>query len=80
MTPTSPASPPLLSRYPMVLRPWQPKTANMVASAAADAAATWVLLSPSFEPLAFSNADKYVACHDAICDEIKVCVPITLGP
>jgi len=69
--PTSPASPPLLSRHPMVLRSWQPKTANMVSSAAADTAATRVLLSPSSEPVAFSDADKYVAWHDAMCDEIK---------
>jgi hypothetical protein len=33
LSPFSPASPPLLSRHPMVLRPWQPKTANLVASA-----------------------------------------------
>ena len=71
MTPSSPASPSLLSRHPMVLRPWQPKTSNLVASAAADTAATLVLLSPSSEPLAFSDADKYVAWHDAMCDEIK---------
>ena len=71
MTPTSPASPPLLSRHPMVLRSRQPKTANMVSSAAADTTATRVLLSPSSEPVAFSNADKYVAWHYAMCDEIK---------
>jgi len=55
----------------MVLRPRQPKTANMVASATADTAATRVLLSPSSEPLTFSNADKYVDWHDVMCDEIK---------
>jgi len=55
----------------MVLRPRQPKTANMVASAAADTAATRVLLSPFSKPIAFSDADKYVAWHDAMCDEIK---------
>jgi hypothetical protein len=43
----------------------------MVASAAADTAATRVLLSPSSQPIAFSDADKYVAWHDAMCDEIK---------
>ena len=69
--PPSPASPLLLSRHPMVLRSWQPKTANMVSSAAANTAATRVLLSPSSEPVAFSNADKYVAWHDVMCDEIK---------
>jgi len=69
--PPSPASPPLLSRHPMVLRSRQPKIANTVSSAAANTAATRVLLSPSFEPVAFSDADKYVAWHDAMCDEIK---------
>jgi len=71
VTLTSPASPLLLSRHPMVLRPRQPKTANMVASAAADIAATRVLLSPSSEPLTLSDADTYVVWHDAMCDEIK---------
>jgi len=69
--PPSPASPLLLSRHPMVLRSRQPKTTNTVSSAAANTAATRVLLSPSSEPVAFSDADKYVAWHDAMCDEIK---------
>jgi hypothetical protein len=43
----------------------------MVSSAAANTAATRVLLSPSSEPVAFSDADKYVAWHDVMCDEIK---------
>jgi hypothetical protein len=43
----------------------------MVSSAAANTAATQVLLSPSSKPVAFSDADKYVAWHDAMCDEIK---------
>jgi len=34
-------------------------------------ASTQVLLSPSSEPLAFSNADKYVVWYDTMCDEIK---------
>jgi hypothetical protein len=55
----------------MVLRPRQPKTTNLVAFTAADTASTRVLLSPSSEPLAFSDADKYVVWHDAMCDEIK---------
>jgi len=55
----------------MVLRPRQPKTANMVASATTNIAATRVLLSPSFEPLSFSDADKYVVWHDVMCDGIK---------
>ena len=55
----------------MVLRPRQPKTTNLVASTVADTASTRVLLSPSSEPLAFSDADKYIAWYDAMCDEIK---------
>jgi len=69
--PHSPTSPPLLSRHPMVLRSRQLKTANMVSSTAANTTTTRVLLSPSSEPVAFSDADKYVAWHDAMCDEIK---------
>jgi hypothetical protein len=42
-----------------------------VAFTAADTASTRVLLSPSSEPLAFSDVDKYVVWHDAMCDEIK---------
>jgi len=30
-----------------------------------------VLHSPSSKPLAFSDADRYVVWHDAMCDEIK---------
>jgi len=71
LTPSSPTSPPLLSHHPMVLRPRQPKTTNLVASTVADTASTRVLLSPSSEPLAFSDADKYIAWYDAMCDEIK---------
>ena len=69
--PPSPASQLVLSRHPMILRSRHPKTANMVSFAAATTAATRVLLSPSFEHVAFSDADKYVAWHDAMCDEIK---------
>ena len=43
----------------------------MVSSTTTDITTTRVLLSPSSEPIAFSDADKYVAWHDAICDEIK---------
>jgi hypothetical protein len=43
----------------------------MVSSTAANTTTTRVLLSPSSEPVAFSDADKYVAWHDAMCDEIK---------
>ncbi|XP_073262717.1 uncharacterized protein [Populus alba] len=72
--PPPPASQPVLNRHPMILRSRQPKHAHMVssaASAASTAAISRVLLSPSSEPVAFSDADKYVAWHDAMCDEIK---------
>jgi len=51
LPPSSPASPPEISRHP--------KTANLVASAAANPASTRVLHSPSSEPLAFSDAGRY---------------------
>jgi hypothetical protein len=54
----------------MTLRPRQPKTANLVASAAATSASTRVLHSPSSEPFAFSDADRYAVWHNAMCDEI----------
>jgi len=55
--PFSPASPPLISRHPMVLRPWQLKITNPVASAVT--ASFRVLHSPSSEPLALFDADRY---------------------
>jgi len=55
----------------MVLRSWQPKTANLVGSATTDTASTRALLSPSSKPLVFSDADKYAVWHNAMCDEIK---------
>jgi hypothetical protein len=54
----------------MILRLWQPKTTNVVASAVATSASTWVLHSPSSKPFAFSNADRYAIWHNAMCDEI----------
>jgi hypothetical protein len=69
---SSPASPPLVSRHPMVLRPRQPKTANLVVFVAAVTASSRVILSPTSEPLTFSDADKYAVWHDVVCDEIKV--------
>jgi len=54
----------------IILRPRQPKTANLVASAAANPASTRVLYSPSSEPLAFSDAGRYAVWHNAMCDEI----------
>jgi histone deacetylase 1/2 len=67
LPPSSPASPPARSSHPMTLRPRQPKTANLAASAAS----TRVLHSPSSEPFAFSDADRYAVWHDAMCDEIS---------
>ena len=40
LPPSSPASPPLISHHPMVLKSRQPKTANLVASTVADTAST----------------------------------------
>jgi len=70
LLPSSPASPLASSRHPMILRLWQPKTTNVVASAVATSASTWVLHSPSSKPFAFSNADRYAIWHNAMCDEI----------
>jgi hypothetical protein len=68
---SSPTSPPVIRRHPIVLRPQQPKTAKLVASAVAVLASPGVLHSPSSKPLAFSDADRYVVWHDAMCDEFK---------
>ena len=42
----------------------------MVASVAANPASKRVLYSLSFEPLAFSDADRYAIWHNTMCDEI----------
>jgi len=68
---SSSVPPPLTSKHHMVLRSRQLKTANLAASAAPVTASPRVLHSPSSEPLAFSDADKYVVWHNAMCDEIK---------
>jgi hypothetical protein len=60
LPPSSPVSPPLVSRHPMVLRPRQPKIANLVTSVAAVIASSRTMLSPTSEPPAFSDADRYV--------------------
>jgi len=70
LPPSSPVSPPARSNHPMTLKPRQPKTANLVASTAATSASTRVLHSPSFEPIAFSDADRYAVWNNAMCDEI----------
>jgi hypothetical protein len=56
----------------MTLRPRQLNTANLVASAAATSTSTRVLHSPSSEPFAFSNVDRYAVWHNAMCDEIVI--------
>jgi hypothetical protein len=70
LPPSSPASPPARNNHPMTLKPRQPKTANLAASAAATSASTRVLHSPSSEPFAFSDANRYAVWHNAMCDEI----------
>jgi len=72
LPPSSPASLPKISKHRMILRSWQPKTTNLVASAAVNPASRRVLHSPSSEPLAFSDADRYAVWHNAMCDEIAV--------
>jgi hypothetical protein len=56
----------------MTLRPRQPKTANLVAFAAATSTSIRVLHSPSSKPFAFSDVDQYAVWHNAMCDEIAV--------
>jgi len=56
----------------MVLRPRQPKIANLMASAAAVTASYRVMLSPTSKPFAFYDTDRYAVWHDAMCDEIKL--------
>jgi len=64
------SSSPARRSHPMTLRLRQPKTANLAASAAATSASTRVLHSPSSEPFAFSDADRYAVWYNAMCDEI----------
>ena len=54
----------------MTLRPRKPKTANLVSSITATSTSTRVLYSPSSEPFAFSDADRYTVWHNVMCDEI----------
>jgi hypothetical protein len=56
----------------MVLRLQLPKTALLTASAASSAAPiSRVMSSPTSEPIAFSDADRYEAWHGAMRDEIQ---------
>jgi hypothetical protein len=57
----------------MVLRPLLSKTALLIASTTSSAAPiSQIMSSPTLEPIAFSNANRYEACHSAIRDEIQV--------
>jgi hypothetical protein len=67
---SSPTSPPARSRHLMTLRPRQPKTANLVVFTVVTSTSTRVLHSPSSEPFAFSDVDRYAVWHNAMCDEI----------
>jgi hypothetical protein len=60
LPPSSPASPPLVNRHPMVLRSRRPKIANLVTFAIAVIASSREMLSLTSEPPAFSDADRYV--------------------
>jgi len=71
LPPSSHVLPPLISKHLMVLRPQQPKTANLVASTAVVTASPRVLHFLFSKPLVFSDTDKYIVWHDAMCDEIK---------
>jgi hypothetical protein len=70
LPPSLPVSSPLVSKHPIVLRPRQLKTVNLVASVAA-VPSSRVMLSPTSEPIAFSDADMYAVWHDVMYDEIK---------
>jgi hypothetical protein len=60
LPPSYPTSPPLVNRHPMVLRPRQPKIANLVTFATAVIASSRAMLFPTSEPPAFSDVDRYV--------------------
>jgi hypothetical protein len=51
----------------MVLHPWLLKTALLTASTTP---LYQVMSSPNYEPIAFSNADRYAAWHGAMRDKI----------
>jgi histone deacetylase 1/2 len=60
-------------QHPMVLRPQLLKTALLTAFAATSVAPNCrVMSSFAYEPLAFSDADRYEAWHGAMCNEIQV--------
>jgi len=56
----------------MVLRSRQPKTTNLGVSAATIPPPSRVMSSPTSEPIAFSDADRYEVWHDTTHDEIQV--------
>ena len=56
----------------MVLRPPLSKTALLTTSATfCVALISPIMSSPTFEPIGFSDANRYEACHGAMCDEIQ---------
>jgi len=55
----------------MVLRPRQPKTTNLGVFVATVTPTSWVMSSPTSEPIDLSDADMYEAWHDAMRDEIQ---------
>jgi len=55
----------------MVLRPRQSKTTNLGVFVATVTPTSWVMSSPTSEPIDLSDANRYKAWHDAIRDEIQ---------
>ena len=78
--PTSPASPSLLSRHPMVLRSLQPKTANMVSSAATDTAVTRDCSLLPLNLLSFLMQINMLFGMMLCVMRSRLCNSITLGP
>ena len=67
-----PSAPPPIRQYPIMLRPQQPKTANISSiSASSLPVSTLRVMSPStLEPLSFKEADQYLCWLTAMKDEI----------
>ncbi|KAJ6340305.1 hypothetical protein OIU77_008126 [Salix suchowensis] len=70
---TVPSAPPLPRQHSMVLRPRQPKTANLSSlSVSSPSIYPSRVLSPSnFEPMSFKEADRFECWHSAMKDEIS---------
>ena len=54
----------------MVLLPRLPKTTLLTSSTTTSAAPIYRVVSPTNEPIVFSDADRYKAWHGAIREEI----------